>query len=68
MKTTQTLGPFQQVILNRIKKKGFILANDHKTNVSVNALEKKKLVKCSVHTTPSGQKLRKVELTQKPVK
>lgn len=59
---TQALGPFQQVILNRINKRGFILASDHKTNVSVNALEKKKIVKCSVHTTPSGQRLRKVEL------
>jgi len=62
MKTTTAHAPYQAAILERIRRKGHIFATDHQTNLSVNALERKKLVKCSVHTTPSGQRIRKVEI------
>ena len=55
-------APYQAAILARIRRKGYIFASDRKTNVAVNALERERLVKCSTHTTPSGQRIRKVEI------
>jgi|21_taG_2_1085346.scaffolds.fasta_scaffold00320_17 hypothetical protein len=58
MKAAQ--GELQNHILERIASKGFFISQGNRHNRSINALEKKRLVKSVVHTTPSGQRLKKV--------
>jgi hypothetical protein len=58
-------GKLQEYILERINAKGFFFSRGNKDNRSINALQKKGLVKTDVHTTPSGQRIRKVTLKEK---
>ena len=53
-------GKLQEHILERIETKGFFYSRGNRDNRSINALQKKGLVKSVVHTTPSGQRIRKV--------
>ncbi|MCP4923131.1 MAG: hypothetical protein GY915_03745 [bacterium] len=53
-------GKLQEYILGRIAAKGFFFSRGNKDNRTINALQKKGLVKTEVHTTPSGQRIRKV--------
>ena len=53
-------GKLQEYILERIATKGFFFSRGNRDNRSINALQKKGLVKTEVHTTPSGQRIRKV--------
>ena len=53
-------GKLQEYILSRIAAKGFHISRGNRDNRSINALQKKGLVKTVVHTTPSGMRLRKV--------
>tara|TARA_X000001382_G_scaffold16926_1_gene10590 strand:+ start:2437 stop:2646 length:210 start_codon:yes stop_codon:yes gene_type:complete len=53
-------GKLQEYILGRIAAKGFHFSRGNRDNRSIDALQKKGLVKTEVHTTPSGQRIRKV--------
>jgi hypothetical protein len=53
-------GKLQEYILGRIAAKGHHFSRGNRDNRSINALQKKGLVKTEVHTTRSGQRLRKV--------
>jgi hypothetical protein len=53
-------GKLQEYILGRIAAKGHHFSRGNRDNRSINALQKRGLVKTEVHTTASGQRLRKV--------
>ena len=53
-------GKLQEYIIGRIAAKGFFFSRGNKDNRTINALQKQGLVKTEVHTTPSGQRIRKV--------
>jgi len=52
-------GKLQEYILGRIAAKGHHFSRGNRDNRSINALQKKGLVKTQIHTTPSGQRIRK---------
>jgi hypothetical protein len=56
----QNQGKLQEYILGRIAAKGHHFSRGNRDNRSINALQKKGLVKTEVYTTRSGQRLRKV--------